>query len=563
MAYCKVCDCKLRPHLQDLQLHTTRNKHVENIKRMKLAAVTKPIDSHFKPGPSKPTGMELKVAELRLAAHVAVHSSLSTADHLAPLLANALHNSTLSEEEKNQMLVRCRGYLVSCMKSLLKRLPSNLELFENFKFLRPCYVCDASFSTFHKVISMVTAPCSTSILESAPAGIFNLFKHAERLLVDYADWNTVYWDTIDGVLDTQEPEAHVQQQEHEDPNVLPEVETSDAVHADAEVHRVCGNLRLPDETWNKLTFCSERDSALYGVCELEGEQVDHILLPKFVKFKANSSQQNSLCCFVYLRGKLHSQCTVSSPEEAQSVLDSTHALALCQGCGMRPEKQGQYVLFAGNYFSAKCTYVCESGSCIHCKYLRKLVQNQMSRKRRSGGMYKRQKKLANTRRSLRTAQKKVLNAERELAAMRQANQQIADEVLGARIKSLPEKQQMAVRACFEAATRKSTSGMLYEKEWILECVLLRMCSPKLYEQLRKQKVLILPSRTCLQRYTRSFKSGFGFNKAVFNALAIKTKDMDISSRHGGIIFDEMKLAEHFNVSAAGKRYHFFNRASDH
>lgn len=491
MAYCKVCDCKLRPHLQDLKLHTTRNKHVENIKRMKLAAVTKPIDSHFKPGPSKPTGMELKVAKLRLAAHVAAHSSLSTADHLAPLMAStfpeskvasgvtlgrtkctalvskvlgptfremlledigeqpyslivdestdiscekelgvvvryfskrandfltrflglisitdasatgmfnelksflescnldlkrcvgigtdgasvmcgrnhslyslmrdenpklilakctchslhlacseataalpanieflvrecynwfscspkrreqyrriysaindcdplklisiantrwlsvaaavnriidqwselrlhfglvqntercytarllhemfeddlyllfaqpiimefdkvnrlfqsenpdpvklfedlellvksmllrvalkehafptaewekhllhvracnfgtvfldALHNSTLSEEEKDQMLVRCRGYLVSCVKSLLKRLPSNLELFENFKFLRPCYVRDASFSTFHKVISMVTAPCSTSILES-------------------------------------------------------------------------------------------------------------------------------------------------------------------------------------------------------------------------------------------------------------------------------------------------------------------------------------------------------------------------------------------------------------
>ncbi|KAH9364475.1 hypothetical protein HPB48_019515 [Haemaphysalis longicornis] len=63
MAYCKVCDCKLRPHLARPKLHATRNKHVENIKRMKLAAVTKPIDSHFKPGPSKPTGIELKVAE--------------------------------------------------------------------------------------------------------------------------------------------------------------------------------------------------------------------------------------------------------------------------------------------------------------------------------------------------------------------------------------------------------------------------------------------------------------------------------------------------------------------
>nr|XP_037286041.1 uncharacterized protein LOC119179065 [Rhipicephalus microplus] len=93
----------------------------------------------------------------------------------------------------------------------------------------------------------------------------------------------------------QEPEAHVQQQEHEDPNVLPEVETSDAVHADAEVQRVCGNLRLPDETWNKLTFCSERDSALYGVCELEGEQVDHILLPNFKSgFGFNKAVFNAL-----------------------------------------------------------------------------------------------------------------------------------------------------------------------------------------------------------------------------------------------------------------------------
>ncbi|KAH7932620.1 hypothetical protein HPB49_000096 [Dermacentor silvarum] len=349
----------------------------------------------------------------------------------------------------------------------------------------------------------------------------------------------------------QQPEVLVQQQELEDPSV-PEVGTSDAVHAVAEVQHAGLNLRLPDETWNKLTFRGEHDSAVYGVCELEGEQVDHILLPKLVKFKANSCQQNSLCCFVYLRGKLHSQCTVSSQEEGQSVLDSTHALTLCRGCGIRPEKQGQYVIFAGNCFSAKCTYVCESGgSCIHCKYLRKLVQNQMSRKRRNGRVSKRRKKLANTSRILLTAQKKLLNAERELAAMRQANQQIADEVLGARIKSLPEKQQMAVKACFEAAARKSTSGMLYEKEWILECVLLRMRSPKLYEHLRKQKVLILPSRTCLQRYTRSFKSGFGFNSAVFNALATKTRDMDISSRHGGIIFDEIKLAEHFSVNAVG------------
>ncbi|XP_065290714.2 uncharacterized protein [Dermacentor albipictus] len=290
--------------------------------------------------------------------------------------------------------------------------------------------------------------------------------------------------------DAQQEDAAAHTQLRQEPDI-PDIIASDKQQA-VELEHVCHNLRLPDAT----LLPSERDSVFFGVCALEGEQVDHILLPKLVKFKSESNQPESLRCSVFLRGQLRSQCTVSSPEEAQSVLDSTHALVLCGGCGMKSEKQGRYISFGGCYFSIKCTYVCESkGPCIHCKYLRKLLQNQLSRKRRNGASEsKRLKKHANTRRSLHTAQKKLLNAERDLAAMRQANQQIADEVLSARIKSLPEKQQMALRACFQAATRKSTSGMLYEKEWILECVLLRMRSPKRYEQLRKQKVIILPSR---------------------------------------------------------------------
>lgn len=42
---------------------------------------------------------------------------------------------------------------------------------------------------------------------------------------------------------------------------------------------------------------------------------------------------------------------------------------------------------------------------------------------------------------LRIPQKKLHNVERELQAMRSANQQIGDEVLDNRIKGLPSKQQ--------------------------------------------------------------------------------------------------------------------------
>ncbi|KAH8040536.1 hypothetical protein HPB51_011232 [Rhipicephalus microplus] len=204
-------------------------------------------------------------------------------------------------------------------------------------------------------------------------------------------------------------------------------------------------------SWNKLTFATEQDAVQFGLCELEGEQADHMLLPKWVKFKPAVNQPESLCCCVYLRGHLYSQRTVSSPEEAQTVLDSTNSLVLCGGCGMKPGNEKRYVSYAGSYYSIKCTYACDSkGPCLHCKYLRKLLQNQLSRKKRNGGASKRLKRHANTRRSLRTARKKLLNAERQLAGMRQENEAIADDVLNERIKCLPVKQQLAVKTCFEA-----------------------------------------------------------------------------------------------------------------
>lgn len=74
---------------------------------------------------------------------------------------------------------------------------------------------------------------------------------------------------------------------------------------------------------------------------------------------------------------------------------------------------------------------------------------------------------------------------------------------------------------------------------------LRIC---LYEHVRRQKILVLPSRTCLRKYTRQYESTFGFNAAVLSGIAKKTQNMSELERHGGIIIDEMKLAENFAVA---------------
>lgn len=152
-----------------------------------------------------------------------------------------------------------------------------------------------------------------------------------------------------------------------------------------------------------------------------------------------------------MRGKLHSQCVVASSADAQAIVDATHTLTMCSGCGMKPANTSRYVAFAGAYFSSKCSLAFKGeGPCIPCKYLRKLVQNQLSRRKCSRMAITRLKKHANTRRRLHTVQKKLFNATRELEAMRLANEQTASEILLDRIKGLPPKQQLAVTTGFKA-----------------------------------------------------------------------------------------------------------------
>lgn len=87
-----------------------------------------------------------------------------------------------------------------------------------------------------------------------------------------------------------------------------------------------------------------------------------------------------------------------------------------------------------------------------------------------------------------------------------SSERIGDAVLDSCIKGLPLKQQVAVKAHFKVAARKMTSGMIYEKECVSECMLLSMKRPKLYEHLHKHNILVLPSRTHLQHYVHKFET---------------------------------------------------------
>lgn len=78
-----------------------------------------------------------------------------------------------------------------------------------------------------------------------------------------------------------------------------------------------------------------------------------------------------------------------------------------------------------------------------------------------------------------------------------------------------------------------------------------MWSPKLYDYIHKQEVLVLPGRSTIRKYTSNYMAAFGFNEKILESLK-KTSVMDPFKCHGGLVFDELKLSEHLSIKTAGK-----------
>lgn len=191
---------------------------------------------------------------------------------------------------------------------------------------------------------------------------------------------------------------------------------------------------------------------------------------------------------------------------------------------------------------------------MSCKYLRKALQTRKSRLKRKAAKTAcdRVNKLQSVTKRVRRLTSKVQDLSDTISKMNDATAATAEDILQQKLQGLSQKQQLAVRQCFEAAKRKSTRGMKYNKEWMLECILLKMRSPKLYDYIRRQNILVIPGKTTIRKYIASYMANFGFNENMLQTLKEKTSTMDPFKCQGGIVIDEMKLSEHLSVDTAGR-----------
>ena len=76
--------------------------------------------------------------------------------------------------------------------------------------------------------------------------------------------------------------------------------------------------------------------------------------------------------------------------------------------------------------------------------------------------------------------------EEQLIAIQEKHRLLSSQKLEDIIKDMTPKQKLLVRTCVQASKVKSEKGMRYSKEWVYECMLLRIKSPKLYRSMRRK-----------------------------------------------------------------------------
>ncbi|KAH8039488.1 hypothetical protein HPB51_007390 [Rhipicephalus microplus] len=301
-------------------------------------------------------------------------------------------------------------------------------------------------------------------------------------------------------------------------------------------------IETPGKRWT-LHELYDVDGVCFPSCSLDSLSGE-VTVEKAVFFTASSV--GALHSKTFVCGKQVAGASVTTSQDAIATLQEAHDMYICKGAALRAESslptnltmkfQGQIKCEGRAVYSTNCQdrATKEGMACVVCKYVRKaLVRRQWRLKRRQVGSLsshnvsslcrsRLSKKLqARTRRNERLLLK-VDKLTLHIKKIKSECAATADEILAKKISLLSPKQQLAVRQCFQASKRKSLRGMKYDKEWMLECISLKMRSPKLYQYMRRQNILALPSDTTLRKYTAPYRSDYGFNEKLLSVFQKKS-----------------------------------------
>lgn len=274
--------------------------------------------------------------------------------------------------------------------------------------------------------------------------------------------------------------------------------------------------KLPSGYWSRHLLAEAPKAIAFSVCAQAG---DSVCFKKLVLCSADDVHYD---CSVFVQGVSLETVDIFHAQSVKSVLHSIDQMIACSAFEKSsvPEVQRQssglteHRVHGSKVHSTSCPGVSQDQRpCIQCRYFRKLLVNRAFYKRKKASKLnscsQRFKKADEVCQAVVHEKAKVGNTKTTLKRMKEENSCISASNLKASLSGLPQKQRQQFETFFQASKRKGTQGMGYSQEWVLECILMRIKSFKLYEHIRKHKIMMLPARAACRSMSKTTKAVLG------------------------------------------------------
>lgn len=247
-----------------------------------------------------------------------------------------------------------------------------------------------------------------------------------------------------------------------------------------------------------------------------------------------------LDCVVNGYSKRHKQLSyhIKDTSDVESVLRQVDELKICEGvstnhsCGERIHHKDCFVLS-------------QRQICPKCLRLRRNMQQaKLSDKNRNVGKLKTRRLKRALLRAVAAREKK----KREVLDLKEKLEKTSEECIEKYLGGLPSLQRLSLMTAFQQIKAKAPCGMRYSAEWLLNCMLVRIASPRAYKLINDLKMLPLPSMSRLTQILKGIPCKYGFNAISLEAIQ---KQMHNKAQHqtfGTLILDEIKLKQWYDFN---------------
>lgn len=236
--------------------------------------------------------------------------------------------------------------------------------------------------------------------------------------------------------------------------------------------------------------------------------------------------------------------SLHSLNDLSILLDKVDKLLICHG------QQHN-----GGCLSPKCKVLSPQETCSSCRaQKKKLLGNALRRKERLTWKQKKMKNLQ--KKAMRAAAAKVAFL-KEIKNLKEELTCRPTETIKEAIKSLPPIQQVAFETSLNNVKVKGPQGVRYARTWVMNCLLLRIASPKAYNLLRSMKLLPLPTCSRLNQILSGVPCEYGYNEVALDTICAFFRDKPAVQRCGTLVLDEIKLKESLDFNKSTYKFDGF------